>query len=315
LVSACWLCYLATSFTWLLIFRLLQGVFAGASVALPIAIVRDQVSEASAGPYIAKIAMIVGLAPMVAPALGTLVLEFSGWRGIFLMQALLGFVLTTYILRALAEPQAFTPSHFAGTVDILHRARQVYSNKGFLVPTLIYSTLFSAMFSFLAGAPAVFIEGYGFSEYQLIAVLALTSFGMFSGSLLNSYLLKHKRARPVTLIRVPCAVTAAAATVLLVVALTGQPHYGLVTACCWLCVFMFGLSAPSSNHQAIYALNTHKGLGAGFIRTTQMLIAAVAGSVVSLLAVTFNALLASAIMMTAMAWVALLTFVGWNQAR
>src|SRR5690554_3221249 len=162
------LCSLAESYTWLLIFRMLQGIFAGASVALPIAIIRDQVSEARAGPYIAKIAMIVGLAPIVAPALGTLVLTFSGWRGIYLTQAGLGLALTAWSLGSLSDRPDFTPGRFAGIASILRNARAVYGNRGFLLPTLTYATLFSAMFSFLAAAPAVFIKGFGFSEFQLI---------------------------------------------------------------------------------------------------------------------------------------------------
>lgn len=307
------LCSLAESYTWLLIFRMLQGIFAGASVALPIAIIRDQVSEARAGPYIAKIAMIVGLAPIVAPALGTVVLTLSGWRGIYLTQAGLGLALTAWSLGSLSDRPDFTPGRFAGVAGILRSARAVYGNRGFLLPTLIYATLFSAMFSFLAAAPAVFIKGFGFSEFQLILVLALTSCGMFAGSLLNSYLLKHSHTKPVILIQVSCMVAFVAGLLLITIALTVQPHVSLIVLCCWMLVFVFGISAPSCNHQAIYALDTHRGLGAGFIRTIQMLLAAAAGTATSLLTTLIPAMTAFALVMAVMATAALLTFWYWQR--
>ncbi|HLV77275.1 MAG TPA: MFS transporter [Marinobacter sp.] len=307
------LCSLAENYTWLLIFRVLQGLFAGASVALPIAIVRDQIAETRAGPYIARIAMIVGLAPIVAPALGTLVLTFSGWRGIYLAQAALGLALTVWCLASLSDRPDFKPGRFAGIVGILRSARQVYGNRGFLLPTLIYATLFSAMFSFLTAAPAVFIQDLGFSELHLILVLALTSCGMFSGSLLNSYLLRHSHAKPVTLIRISCMVAFMACLLLAMIALATQPHYSVIVLFCWLLVFVFGISAPSSNHQAIYALDTHRGLGAGFIRTIQMLMAAAAGTATSLLTTLIPALTAFALVMAVMATAALLIFWYWQR--
>lgn len=308
------LCFYSSSFFWLLVFRLAQGCFAGASVALPIAIIRDQVSEAEAGDYIAKIAVIVGIAPMVAPAVGTAVLEVAGWREIFLVQGLLGLVLAILAKLVLANSVDVHGAKLAGFRALLMRGKTVFSTTGFFAPTLIYAALFSMMFSYLTGAPAIFIGEYGLGKYQLILILALTSMGMFLGSLLNSFLVRNKLAHPLVLIRIPCVFAVIVSLVLLGSVITGRPHYVLVAACCCLCIFMFGISAPSTNHQAIYALQSNKGLGSGLIRTSQMIIAGLSGSGVSFLALHLEALKAVAILMTLMSLLAFVTFVRWNQS-
>lgn len=307
------LCFYSNSFSWLLLFRLAQGCFAGASVALPIAIIRDQASEAEAGHYIAKIAVIVGIAPMIAPAIGAAVLEVTGWREIFLVQGLLGLVLAIWAKLALAIPSDIQGVKFAGFRGLFLSGKAVFDTTDFFAPTLIYAALFSMMFSYLTGAPAIFIDEYGLGKYQLISVLALTSLGMFLGSLLNSFLVRNKLAHPLALIKIPCVFAVIVSLVFLGSVVAGRPPYVLVAACCCLCILMFGISAPSTNHQAIYALQSNKGLGAGLIRTLQMVFAGLSGAAVSFIAVYLGPVKAVALMMTIMSLLAFFTFIRWDR--
>jgi DHA1 family bicyclomycin/chloramphenicol resistance-like MFS transporter len=78
---------LAPSFTWLLVFRAMQGMSAGAGMVIGQAIVRDRLSGADAQKMIAQIMMVFGIAPAVAPVIGGLLQVTFGWRAVFAFMA------------------------------------------------------------------------------------------------------------------------------------------------------------------------------------------------------------------------------------
>src|SRR3546814_17596551 len=74
--------------------RLLQG-FAGAAVSVTaMAMVRDQFEGIAVARIMSRLMLVMGAAPMLAPTLGSQVLRWSDWRGLFgvLAAAALGLV-------------------------------------------------------------------------------------------------------------------------------------------------------------------------------------------------------------------------------
>src|SRR5690606_38073749 len=86
------LCSLAPSFELLLGSRLLQGLAAGLCLAIPIAIIRDTLEGEAARLRISYMIMLVGIAPLVAPLLGSLVMQFGPWQRIHDFQAVIGLL-------------------------------------------------------------------------------------------------------------------------------------------------------------------------------------------------------------------------------
>ncbi len=91
-----------------LVLRLLQAIGGGFSTVIAMAMVRDLYPSHEVGRRFAMIAMVMMVAPMLAPALGTALLAF-GWHSIFWMfvayGALLVSILSTAIPETLAKPQ------------------------------------------------------------------------------------------------------------------------------------------------------------------------------------------------------------------
>src|SRR3546814_5919408 len=75
----------------LLACRGLQGVSAGAGLVVGRAVIRDSLEGPAAQRLMSQVMMIFGVAPVIAPMVGALLLPLGGWHGIFWVLA--GFTL------------------------------------------------------------------------------------------------------------------------------------------------------------------------------------------------------------------------------
>jgi len=89
-VIATFICVNATNIETMVVGRILQGVGLSAPRTISIAMVRDSFS----GNYMAKImsfiVVIFILVPVVAPAIGKIILDVYGWKAIFYSQLVIG---------------------------------------------------------------------------------------------------------------------------------------------------------------------------------------------------------------------------------
>jgi len=149
---------LSTSFAMLLACRGLQGMCAGAGLVVGRAVIRDSLEGAAAQRLMSRVTMIFGVAPVIAPMIGALLLPLGGWHGIFWMLA--GF--TT--LLALALPLQLDESHpperrtsFAPRP--LLASYRSFSRDRLFWPLLISSSVnFAGLFLYIASAPRIVRE-------------------------------------------------------------------------------------------------------------------------------------------------------------
>ena len=86
-------CAMAPDIGSLIAFRFLQGMAGAAGVVLSLAIVRDMYEGTGLARVLGSLMLVFGLAPVLAPVIGGLVLRFTSWRGVFGVLAAIGLVL------------------------------------------------------------------------------------------------------------------------------------------------------------------------------------------------------------------------------
>ncbi|HEU4375666.1 MAG TPA: MFS transporter, partial [Telluria sp.] len=96
-------CAAAHSVHYLWIFRILQGVSAGAGVVVGRAIIRDLHGGAPAARLLSMVTMIFSIAPAIAPVLGGWIVKLSDWRTIFLSLLVYTLALAWYCYKRLPE--------------------------------------------------------------------------------------------------------------------------------------------------------------------------------------------------------------------
>ena len=102
-------CTLVSDFEALIAMRFVQGLGCSGLSVVPAAIVRDRVGGDRMARLMSMIMMIFLAVPLVAPAIGQIILNLFGWRAIFDAMAILGVVVGTWIWLRL--PESLAPEH------------------------------------------------------------------------------------------------------------------------------------------------------------------------------------------------------------
>ena len=181
-------CASAHSVHYLWIFRILQGISAGAGVVVGRAIIRDLYSDAPAARLLSMVTMIFSIAPAIAPVLGGWIVSLFDWRAIFL--ALLGFSIVLWWVcwqhlpetMPVSRRQPFNPRFLARSYW------DIFSSVLFQMKSGIVAFNFGGMFLFIAGAPVLLPVHLhlGPSQFAWLFVPAVS--GIFLGALVANRL-------------------------------------------------------------------------------------------------------------------------------
>ena len=85
--AASLLCAIAPTVVVLAAVRVVQGLAGAALSVVAMAIVRDLFAGVGVARIMSRLMLVIGLAPILAPSIGSLVLGFTSWRGIFVVLA------------------------------------------------------------------------------------------------------------------------------------------------------------------------------------------------------------------------------------
>ena len=272
----------APTFGWLLFFRALQGLSAGAGSVIGQAIVQDRFSGAQAQKMMSHIMMVFGLAPAIAPVLGGWLHVSFGWRSTFIFLAVFGALMMLMVWRMLPESlprekrQPFHPATIAANYLMVLR------NPQFLMLALSLGLVFGGLALYI-GSAANFVMG--------ILKLPETAFGWMFIPLIGGMVLgsawggkRALKAPPGRLLWIGYAVMAVASV--LNVGYNALFAAAVPWAVLPLAVFTFGLAVamPGIQLSAMGLFPNNRGLAASMVGFIQMMsFALVSGLVAPLL--------------------------------
>jgi DHA1 family bicyclomycin/chloramphenicol resistance-like MFS transporter len=176
-------CAAAHSVHYLWVFRIIQGVSAGAGVVVGRAIIRDLYADTAAARLLSMVTMIFSIAPAIAPVLGGWIVSFLDWRAIFL--ALFGFTLVLWYVCWQHLPET-VPPHERQPFNPRYLARNYWAIFGsflFQMKSAVVACNFGGMFLFIAGAPVLLPVHLhlGPSQFAWLFIPAVS--GIFLGAL------------------------------------------------------------------------------------------------------------------------------------
>lgn len=133
-------------------FRALQALSGGLAIVNSSAIVRDLFHGKEAAKVFSTIASITMIAPMIAPALGALVISYFSWNYVFLFLGI--YSSAVFFILFLYLPETGTKTH----TKIFESYKKVLSHKEALSYILALSFSFSGMFIFIEKSSFIYME-------------------------------------------------------------------------------------------------------------------------------------------------------------
>lgn len=276
------LCALAPSITLLAVTRTLQGLAGAAVAVVAMAVVRDVFSGYRAAQLLSRLLLVLGVAPILAPSLGSALLRWTSWQGIFVVLAAVAVLLFVLALVALPETLPAQRRQPARLGSSLRAYAMLFSDKLFLVMVVVSGLMFATLFAYISGSPFILQGLYHLSPQQFGLAFSGNAVGLILMTQLNPVFVR--RFGPVRVLTVAVLAALLAAVALLVVAATDTGGLVGLMIPLWFLVASVGLSFP--NAPAI-ALNSHgesAGTAAAMLGAAQFMIGGVVAPLVGALA-------------------------------
>lgn len=163
-VIASFICITATSIETMVIGRILQGIGLSAPRTISIAMVRDSFS----GDYMAKImsfiVVIFILVPVIAPAIGKIILDAYGWEAIFYSQLLIGFLIMIWFWRRQPETLTTEKRRKFKLSLFISGTKEFFKFKQAVAFTLISGFATGSFMVYISASQHIFQEQYGLKE-------------------------------------------------------------------------------------------------------------------------------------------------------
>jgi len=161
--------------------RVVQGAGAAAGGVVAVAIVRDLFGGKPLVLMLSRLALVSGVAPVIAPLIGSGLLLVTDWRGIFFVLAAYGAVMLASAIFLVPETLPKERRRERGATTVWQRYRNVLGDRVFLGLLVIGSMTFSGLFSYLSASSFLFQESYGFDPQQYGVLFAVNSLGVVLG--------------------------------------------------------------------------------------------------------------------------------------
>jgi DHA1 family bicyclomycin/chloramphenicol resistance-like MFS transporter len=181
---------LSTDLASLGLFRVLMGIGAAGGGVVAMAMVRDLFSGYAMVRMFSRMALVNGLAPILAPVIGSQLLLIMPWPGIFYFLAGYG---TLVIIAAILLVRETLPRELRGKSGLTtgQRYKLLFSDRIFVGLLLLGGMNFAGLFAYLSASPFLFQDVYGFTPQQYGLLFGINSLGIVAGVQTSSRVIRR----------------------------------------------------------------------------------------------------------------------------
>lgn len=273
-------CAFAPNLEWLIGARFVQALGGCAGMVISRAIVSDKCDAVQSAKVFSQLMLVMGLAPILAPMLGGLLVNLYGWQSIFI--SLTAFSALASLAVALGLPESMPASHprqpLAGAFK---QYRSLLGDRIFLGHALTGGIAMAGMFSYIAGSPFVFIKLYGVPAEHYGWLFGTNAAGFILVAQLNARLV-GKKGPAFLLSRTVWIYLAAALTLLAITSLRTEQLWPLLVPL-FICIASLGCIIPNASACAMNGQWARAGSASAMLGCLQFSVAAGAAALVGVL--------------------------------
>ena len=271
-------CALAPNIESLVVLRFIQGLGASAGMVIPRAIVRDLHTGHDAARLMSLLMLVFSVSPILAPLVGSLLIELSGWRSVFWAVTLAAALGLTLVATKLPETRPPAKRIGSSVGSALKSYRLLLSDTHFMGLVLIGAFSLSGFFVYLANSSFVMINHYGLTPRQYSIAFSVNAASFIGTAQLTAYLGKRFGQSRIVQFAVSGFTLMMSAT--LVLNLMGFDQLSLMLGMLFIGFGFLGLVIPTT---AVLALDSHgkiAGTASAMMGTAQFVTGAIIMAVV-----------------------------------
>ena len=161
--------------------RFIQGISSAGSVVISRAISTDLYHGRDLATFFALLMAVNGLAPILSPILGSLLLQLTDWRGIFVTLAVIGIILLVVSFKFHESLESSKRLNLPIT-KTYYTIILVAKNKLFFALVIIQGFALAAMFAYIAASPFILETHYNLTPLMYSLCFGLNGFAIVLGS-------------------------------------------------------------------------------------------------------------------------------------
>lgn len=266
---------LVSSIEWFLVWRALQALCGAAATVVVPGIIR-QLYQQHTAKGMSYVSMIMMLAPLLAPAIGSGILWLANWQMIFVTLAGYAVLILLLCWRYLPE---IKPASAVARLSFFSGYKVVFSCAS-ARPDIATSMFASfSFFCFLTAVPFVYIQFFGVNEQQFSLLFGFNVLMLMLANFINSRLVTH--LGPQRMLRAGLAVAIVCASAL---TLFNFWQFSLLFTVLAIAPLMASLSLIATNADAMILMKFphNSGTATAVIGTLRFGIGALAGPLLAL---------------------------------
>ncbi|WP_194791724.1 multidrug effflux MFS transporter [Pseudomonas sp. UFMG81] len=273
-------CAYAPNLDSLILARFVQALGGCAGMVLSRAIVSDKCDAVASAKVFSQLMLVMGLAPILAPMLGGVLVNVAGWQSIFLALSL--FSAACLVAVGLGLPESL-PAHVPRQPlnGALRQYLRLLGDRVFVGHALTGGIAIAGMFAYIAGSPFVFIKLYGVPPEHYGWLFGTNAAGFILMAQVNARLLA-KRGPAFLLARAVWLYLAAALLLLAVAALRPVALWPLLVPL-FVCIASLGCIIPNASACAMSGQGARAGSASALMGCLQFSVAAGAAALVGVL--------------------------------
>ncbi|MGO4913081.1 multidrug effflux MFS transporter [Leeuwenhoekiella sp. W20_SRS_FM14] len=274
---------LICAFSWeleiLVIARFFMALGGCAGMVASKAMVRDLFEKKQVADVLSTLMLIMGVAPIIAPTVGGLVIGAFDWEAVFFILA--GFavvmlLLITYILPESAKPNKGTSLR---PKKILSEYLSILKNREFFIFAMTRGFSLGALLSYVSSAPFIFMTFFGLSEQQFGWVFGSNALGLILGSQINRLALRKFSLFNIAL-SISVALTLLTFSGLIVSSIVGV-HFWIIYPFLFMMLFCIGFQNPNTTALSLDPFTIQAGSASALVGSIGMIFGSIASIAVS----------------------------------
>lgn len=250
--------------------RFIQAIGGCGGIVISRAVVTDYFDKTKTLKIFALLALIMGVAPIIAPSIGNAVLSVFSWQGLFGTMAVLGAVL--FLLTILFLPETSKKQTGNTDANVVKDYLQILKVKKFTVYSLIAGIVNGALMIYVANGPFLIMEKGGFSSDMFGLIFGINAFGLMIGSYLTNVLQKYIATNK--LVRY-ALVFMLAVSIAMLGAMYANVNIHIILVILFFYIFPMGILFPATTELAItpFAGTRNSGSASALFGSVQLLMA------------------------------------------